>query len=62
MALTGFGTFYSLFQIAGVTCAVIWAFSFEPVLHYYSPTLHDRDINEGIMPPDEEDGDYEDEE
>ncbi|XP_053991635.1 uncharacterized protein LOC128883378 [Hylaeus volcanicus] len=55
LIFTGFGNFFSLIHIAALATAVFWAFSFEPLLHYYSPVFHDRDINADIPTEDIDD-------
>lgn len=48
LIFTGFGNFFSVLHVIALIAAVVWAFSFEPLLHYYSPVFHDRDINADI--------------
>jgi hypothetical protein len=55
LIFTGFGNFFSLIHITALAAAVFWAFSFEPLLHYYSPVFHDRDINADIPTEDLDD-------
>lgn len=45
---TGFGNFFSFIHVIALAAAVLWAFSFEPLVHYYSPVFHDRDLNADI--------------
>jgi len=44
-AVTSFGAIFSLIQLVGLSVATVWAFSFEPLQHFYSLTLHDRTIH-----------------
>lgn len=54
LVFTGFGAFYTVIELLALLAAVIWSFSFEPLLHYYSPVFHDRDLNADIPIGEEE--------
>lgn len=56
LVLTGFGNFYTVLHVVALVAAVIWAFSFEPLLHFYSPVFHDRDLNTGMAAATKEEG------
>lgn len=50
MVFSGFGAFFSILLLGAITCATIWAFSFEPLLEKWSPELHSRDLNSDVLP------------
>lgn len=55
LVFTGFGNFFSFIHVIALAAAVLWAFSFEPLVHYYSPVFHDRDLNADIPTGEPED-------
>ncbi|EZG88837.1 putative transmembrane protein [Gregarina niphandrodes] len=49
MVFTNFGAFFGYVQLLALTGAVIWAMSFEPLLHYHASALHDRTVNDSLL-------------
>lgn len=58
LVFSGLGAFYTVLHIAALVVAVLWSFSFEPLLHYHSPVFHDRDLNGDLPIGKEEMEDY----
>ncbi|BAM39256.1 conserved hypothetical protein [Theileria orientalis strain Shintoku] len=45
MVFTGYGALFSLFLLLANFSGTLWAFSFEPLLGKWAPSLHSRDVN-----------------
>ncbi|EAN33999.1 hypothetical protein TpMuguga_01g00761 [Theileria parva strain Muguga] len=52
MVFTGYGALFSLFLLLANFSGTLWAFSFEPLLDKWSPSLHSRDVNADFVTDD----------
>jgi len=49
-AFSGFGSYFSVLKLAGLSLALFWANDFERVVELSGPTLHSRDLQNNVVP------------